>query len=127
MTHPLAIIIDDNYGVAHIFAKVLQQAHYQTEIILDGLTASERLAETTPSLVILDMHLPHRSGEQLLTQIRNDPRLDCTRVIIVTANPQSTRFMQVKADTILSKPLKLEQMQHIAIRFHPFHGTATAP
>lgn len=119
MTHPLALIIDDNYGVAHIFAKVLTQENYQPEIIMDGITASQRLREVIPALVILDIHLPHISGEELLNQIRSDPRLLQTRVVVVTADSQTTRFLKAKADTRLSKPLSLHQIRHIAARFHP--------
>ena len=119
MSQPLALIIDDNYGIAHIFSTILQREAYDTEIFLDGLSAAERLTAVQPALVILDMHLPHLSGEQILTQIRADPRLSKTRVIIVTASVQSTRFIQAKPDTVLSKPLQLEQIRHIAARFYP--------
>ncbi|MEM7114827.1 MAG: response regulator [Chloroflexota bacterium] len=127
MTQPLALIIDDNYGVAHIFAKVLDKADYQTEIIMDGIAACQRLQETTPALVILDIHLPHISGEELLDQIRSEPRLEQTRVIVVTAHPQAARFWSNRAETVLSKPLKLRQIRHIASRFHPSFTPVTEP
>ena len=127
MTQPLALIIDDNYGVAHIFAKVLNKEAYQTEIIMDGIAACQRLQEVVPALVILDVHLPHISGEELLIQIRSDPRLQATRVIIVTAHPQAARFFAQKAETILSKPLKLHQIRHIAARFHPDFSPMAEP
>ncbi|MCA9965874.1 MAG: hypothetical protein KC423_16600, partial [Anaerolineales bacterium] len=65
------------------------------------------------------MYLPDATGEELLLKIRQDTRLAKTRVVIVTAFPQTTRFMAAKADTVLCKPLRLEQMRHIASRFYP--------
>lgn len=119
MTRPLALIIDDNKDIAEVFATVLEMESYQVEIFGSGETAVNHFSKTIPSLIILDMYLPDITGDEVLRQIRQDPRLAQTRVVIVTAFPQAARFLSAKADTVLCKPLKLEQIRHIASRFYP--------
>ncbi|MCA9997121.1 MAG: response regulator [Anaerolineales bacterium] len=119
MTRPLALIIEDNKEVAEVFGTILEMEAYEVAIVRSGETAVKYLADHTPALVILDMYLPDASGEELLLKIRRDARLVKTRVVIVTAFPQTTRFMAAKADTVLCKPLRLEQIRHIAARFYP--------
>jgi CheY-like chemotaxis protein len=119
MTRPLALIIDDNKDIAEVFATVLEMESYQVEIFGSGETAVKRLAETIPSLIILDMYLPDMTGDDVLLHIRQDARFALTRVVIVTAFPQAARFLSAKADTVLCKPLQLEQIRHIASRFYP--------
>ncbi len=119
MTRPLTLVIEDQKEIAEVFAAILEMEGYEVEVLRNGETAVNRLAETTPALVILDMYLPDATGEDILRQIRQDIRLAKTRVVIVTAFPQTTRFLSVKADTVLCKPMRLEQIRHIAARFYP--------
>lgn len=125
MTRPLTLVIEDHKEIAEVFAAILEIEGYEVEMVKNGETAVKRLTETTPALVILDMYLPDTTGEDILRQIRQDTRLAKTRVVIVTAFPQTTRFLSVKADTVLCKPLRLEQIRHIAARFYPTEPTTT--
>jgi len=42
-SNPLALIVDDDYDARIIFAKALEAAGYQTEIVQDGGAALSRL------------------------------------------------------------------------------------
>ena len=66
----LALIIEDDEDLASIFAEALRGVGFEVEIIADGQAAQERLRNgITPFLILLDMHLPHISGADLLTNI----------------------------------------------------------
>ena len=67
---PLALVIEDSEDVAIVFHTAMERAGFESEIISDGAVALERLAEIVPDLVILDLHLPGVSGEQILKFIR---------------------------------------------------------
>lgn len=119
MSRPLAMIIDDNKDIAEAFAAVVAMEGYEAEVVLDGETAVSRLAVLQPDLIFLDMYLPGMAGEEVLARIRRAPHLAHTRVVVVTAFPQTARFLSIKPDTVLAKPFKLEQIRHLAARFHP--------
>ena len=119
MNDPLALIIEDDPDLATIFAKALQAAEFEAEIIRDGQTARARLADTQPAVVVLDMHLPHVSGEAILRQIRADARLAKTRIIVATADALMGEKFQEDADLILLKPISFGQMRDLAKRLRP--------
>ncbi len=115
MSKPLALVIEDNKDQAEITAKALQTAGFMTEIFHDGEEAVERLNVVVPDLVVLDMHLPGVSGTGVLLQIRSDPRLAKTRVIIATVEPELAGLIRDKADLVLTKPIEFSQLYDLAI------------
>ncbi len=66
MIKPIALIVEDDQDLATLFRHVLDVAGYQTESILDGKEAMERLEEFPPHLVLLDLQLPGMSGVEIL-------------------------------------------------------------
>jgi DNA-binding response OmpR family regulator len=119
MKKPLALIVEDDLDLSDIFAQALQAAKFETEIIRDGRVALTRLADTQPAMVILDLHLPHTSGETILHHIRTDTRLAKTRVILTTADPALAEICRADADLVLIKPISFSQLRDLAIRLRP--------
>jgi DNA-binding response OmpR family regulator len=119
MSKRSAMIIEDNEDLAIIFAEALQAAGFDTGIIQDGSTALTRLESCVPNIIILDLHLPHVSGEDILKQIRADERLVETRVIIATADPRMADMLKDQADLVLLKPISFGQLRDLAGRLSP--------
>jgi two-component system cell cycle response regulator DivK len=119
MANPLAFIIEDDQRLATIFANALQMAEFETEIIQDGKSALDRLAAAIPAIVVLDLHLPHISGRDILRQIRKDERLAKTRVILATADPLMAESLRGDADLVLLKPISFGQLRDLASRLRP--------
>jgi len=64
----LALIIEDDEDLANIFAEALRGVGFEVEHVPDGKLAQERLKNgKAPFIILLDMHLPHVSGADLLT------------------------------------------------------------
>jgi PAS domain S-box-containing protein len=76
--------------------------------------------EHRPDLILLDLHLPDLSGEEVLTRLR---RLDETReipVIVVTADATDaarTATVEALADGFVTKPVGVEQLLELVDRF----------
>ncbi len=119
MTAPLALIIEDDPKLSKIFAQALKMAKFETEVIQDGKVAMERLASVVPTVVILDLHLPHVSGRDILYKIRADERLANIRVILATADAQMADMLDDEADLILLKPISFSQLKEMATRLYP--------
>jgi two-component system cell cycle response regulator DivK len=115
VTKPLALIIEDNLKLNQIFSLTLQ-ADFEIEEITDGKIALVRLSEVVPDLVILDIHLPHVSGRELLEYIRADNRMEKTRVILTTADERQSEALQNLADIVLLKPISPLQLRELALR-----------
>jgi DNA-binding response OmpR family regulator len=116
---PLALIIEDDDKLSKIFAGALQQADFAIEVIEDGNTALKRLAETVPAVVVLDLHLPHVSGDKILRKIRADERLAKTRVMLATADALMADSLRNDSDLVLLKPISFTQLRDLAARLRP--------
>ncbi len=116
---PLALIVEDDRRQSTVFDHALRQAGFETEVIRDGEQALYRLAKIIPTIVILDLHLPKVSGKDILYQIRADPRLEQTRVLLATADPRLAETMREEATLVLLKPISFNQLRDLAKRFNP--------
>lgn len=116
-----SLIVEDDEDLAEIFSQALTAAEYKTEIISDGLVAHQRLKEVVPDVIVLDMHLPNMAGDKLLKQIREDARLEKTRVVVATADAQMGEHMRGLADLVLIKPISFTQLRDLSVRLRPRH------
>jgi len=116
---PLALIVEDEKDLSDIFVEALQHADFATEAVRDGQIAVNRLGEIVPDLVLLDLHLPNVAGTDILRQIRQDPRLEQTQVIVVTADARSAEFLRTDAELVLVKPVRFSQLRDLASRIRP--------
>lgn len=127
MSEPLALIIEDEADLSEIFSQALRAAGFATQVARDGRQALERLATLVPDVVVLDLHLPHVDGDDLLHQIRGDERLADTRVIIASADPLMAEVLDGLADLVLIKPVSFVQLRDLSQRLKLTLGGASPP
>jgi CheY-like chemotaxis protein len=111
---PFVLIVEDDEDLSNIFASTLESSGFEVGIAKNGRIA---LAQTTPDLVILDMHLPQISGAQVLEHIRSDERLANVRVIVTTADARMGESLEDQADLVLIKPVSFQQLRDLVQRF----------
>lgn len=115
----LAFIIEDDQDLSIIFADALESVGYRVEQIKDGFIALQRLKAEVPYLILLDMHLPHISGADLLIRIREDERFKNTTVIITTADARMAEAYEPMADFVMVKPISFVQLRDLTSRLRP--------
>ena len=118
MDKPLALIIEDERDVAALFRHVIDLSGYRTEVALHGQVAVERLANSQPDIVILDLNLPGVSGTEILEIIHKDQRLKHTKVIVITGHAHIAAGLPVQPDLVLLKPISIEQLGSLINRFN---------
>jgi CheY-like chemotaxis protein len=114
----LALIIEDDEDLANIFAEALRGVGFEVEHIPDGRKGEERLrGGAAPYLILLDMHIPHISGGDLLMNtIKQDERFDKTIVIITTADARMGDAYRDQVDFVLIKPISFVQLRDLTAR-----------
>jgi two-component system cell cycle response regulator DivK len=117
----LALIIEDDEDLANIFAEALRGVGFQVEQVGDGRMGQQRLKHGAPPyLILLDMHIPHVSGADLLTNvIRKDERFAKTIVIITTADARMGEAYTEQADFVMIKPISFVQLRDLTSRLKP--------
>ncbi len=117
--NPLAFIIEDDDDMGTIFAAAMRQAGFETEVIADGQTALARLQESTPDIVVLDLHLPGVSGPDILKHIRSHEQFKDVKVIIATADPHLADTLRQDVSFVLDKPVSFRQLSILSSRLRP--------
>ena len=110
---PTAVIVEDHADQALVFESAVTLGGFTTYQINNGKEASDYLKRNVPDMVILDMHLPDMSGDQILKQIRADERLAQTKVIVATADAHLGDRVKGMADIVLLKPVSFTQMKDL--------------
>lgn len=84
----------------------------------DGFSAGRKVEEFKPDVVLLDLMLPGIDGFKVCREIRRDPALTETRVIVVSGHdtPENRRRVQeAGADAFLAKPLGLPKIKGLIL------------
>jgi PleD family two-component response regulator len=111
------LIIEDDKDTAGFFKTVLELVGFECEIILSAKEALSTLSVCAPDLILLDIRLGVEiSGEDILYQIRSNPRFDKTRVVITTAYPRLAEPITNLADLVLVKPIEIDQLKNLMQR-----------
>jgi CheY-like chemotaxis protein len=111
------LIVDDDKDIAGYFRVVLSLMGFDVEIALTAREALASLTASAPDLILLDLRLGRElGGEDILFQIRSNPRFEHTRVIVVTGYPNTTELVSELADLVLLKPVDMEQLQSLVTR-----------
>jgi PAS domain S-box-containing protein len=118
---PLALIIEDDPKLVHIFEATLKEAGFDTDIDMEGNQVSEKLEARNPVLIVLDLHLPSAEGADILNKIRSDQRWARTPVILTTADLSLAKSLQGQVEDVLMKPVRVARLREIAIRLLDKH------
>jgi len=118
MTHPLAMIAEDDPKLGMIYETALQQAGYATYLDKRGDQLVDDLPGLDPALIILDMQLPYASGADILRQIRAKKCWDKIPVIVATADLFAVKSLQGHADHVLLKPVSIARLLEIINHLH---------
>lgn len=100
------LVVDDEPSVVEVVSLYLQREGFQVRTALNGTDALVAMQATRPSLVILDVMLPHIDGLTLIKRMRENPTLDVP-VIMLTARSQETDRiygLELGADDYVTKP-----------------------
>ena len=115
MTKPLAFIVEDDPQLGEIYSLTMQ-AEFDTETFVDGDLALERMNQTAPDLIVLDLNMPRVPGREVLKYLHKDRRLKHTKIIIATADSNQSTLLLDQADIVILKPISTTQLRELASR-----------
>jgi CheY-like chemotaxis protein len=122
------LLVEDNSKDVLLFRRALRKADVAMplQVVDNGEAAIQYLAGEgiytdrslypLPSLVLLDLKLPRRSGAEVLAWIRQHPALKRLPVVMLTSSRQSTDVNQLYdlgANAYLAKPQTFDELVEI--------------
>ena len=115
------LLVEDNLDDARttILALKHENVRCRVSLVRDGEEALSFLrregifAQTPePDVILLDMELPKKDGQQVLSELRADPRLQAIPVLVLTASAVHRAVLQAQnlhIDGFMTKPVSLDQ------------------
>lgn len=108
-----ALIVEDEESILMSLEFLLTQEGYSVATAQDGAAALQAAAARTPDLVLLDVMLPLLDGFEVCRQMRANPELRKTRIMMVTARGRDSEVehgLALGADAFLTKPFSTREL-----------------
>jgi PAS domain S-box-containing protein len=108
------LYIEDNRSNVRLLERLLGKRRAVTLLTAGrGDEGLEQARRTRPHLILLDLHLPDMSGEEVLRQLWSDPQTRALPVAVLSADAtpaQRQRLLASGAVAYLTKPLDITQL-----------------
>ena len=122
------LLVEDNHKDVFLIQRAFRKAGISTplQIVSDGDAAvgylsgegfySDRATYPLPVFILLDLKLPRRSGDEVLTWIRQQPQLKRLPVVVLTSSREYAdinRIYDIGANAYIVKPPDFDQLVNI--------------
>ena len=105
-----ALVIEDNEHIAFVLEFILQRSGYDVSTVHSGRDAQTAIVNLDPvDIVILNLMLPHVSGYQLISEIRDNVRWRHVPIIVLSAKvleEDVVRALELGASDYVRKPFR---------------------
>ena len=102
------LIVDDDDGVRHFLSRVLS-ARYRVLEARDGEEALRVFARERPDLVITDLNMHGKNGDEVIRVLRRCH--PATGIIAISGVDYALATVEREADRILQKPLDVDVLE----------------
>lgn len=104
------LIIEDEKDVNQLLAKHLQDSGYETVSVWNGLDGITQLQKQHFDMILLDLMLPYKSGDEVLKEIRKN--CDIPVIVISAKDLVGTKIdlLTLGADDYITKPFDLGEV-----------------
>ena len=110
------LVADDEVDAADSIGKHLSRSGYEVITANDGLDALNKIRETLPDVVLLDIMMPGMNGFEVLKEMRSaKPLVKWQPVIIISSQNEFENLRKgydLEADFYITKPFSIEKLSH---------------
>jgi DNA-binding response OmpR family regulator len=105
------LVIDDEPGIRNFVARGLAAEGYTVDVAADAASGLEAAAGQRYDLVILDLLLPDRQGDEVLRQLVHDrPQAPVIILSALIDTASKVSSFELGAEDYLAKPFSLEEL-----------------
>lgn len=106
----MILIIEDDLMINGLLSGILQKSGYETESATDGIQGLHMALEKDYQMILMDLMLPLKSGEEILRELRKGKR---TPVIVISAKSDVNNrieLLRLGADDFVCKPFDIDEV-----------------
>ncbi|HET6466313.1 MAG TPA: response regulator [Nitrospiria bacterium] len=107
------LIADDEPYIVRSLSYILQREGISFAIATDGQEALQMVRQHRPKIFFLDIMMPKKSGFEVCAEVKKDPVLRSTHIIMLTAKGQEEdkqKSLTSGADEYITKPFSPRQV-----------------
>jgi two-component system cell cycle response regulator DivK len=107
------LLVEDNELNRDMLSRRLLRANYAVLTAGDGAEALRVIRAQHPDVVLLDMNLPVKDGWTTCREVREDPSIENTQIIALTAHAMGedkARAMAAGCDDYATKPIDFPEL-----------------
>ena len=107
------LVVDDEAQIRGLLTALLKPQGYVVQTAASAEEAQERLKTLRPDVILLDLHLPGKSGQDILAQLRADPVTRLLPIIMVTGEATGENRLRAIAGGVtdfVAKPFASEEL-----------------
>lgn len=107
------LIADDEQNIVISLEFLMKREGFTVCIAADGQEAIDKVRSETPDLILLDIMMPRKNGYEVCQEIRSDPQLQGTRILMLTAKGREmevTKGLAMGADAYMTKPFSTREL-----------------
>ena len=115
------LVVDDDPDILEIVTFFLRLHDVRVVTACDGVEALELLRKSDDvGLVLLDLMMPRMSGADVLREIRRDPALGATPIVVISGNRDcESTAAALGANGWLLKPVDIDDLKRVVGRYVP--------
>lgn len=129
------LLVEDNPGDVRLTTEALKASKIRNTIYIvnDGVEAMEFLRRqgkyadvTRPDLILLDINLPRKSGQEVLAEVKTDADLKRIPVVVLTVSKADQDVLNAynqHANCYINKPVDLDQFALVVKSIEDFWFT----
>ena len=107
-------IVEDDKNISYLLGFMLEREGYKVNVVKDGKAAMNYIKkEFPPTVVLLDIMLPHHDGYEILSRIRQIMSWKKVPVIMLTTKAMEqdiVRALKLGANDYILKPFQPEEL-----------------
>jgi DNA-binding response OmpR family regulator len=113
------LVVDDQPHIVRLIQVNLEKEGFRVTTAADGVEGMAKVREVRPDLVILDVIMPRKDGFEVLREIKGDPDLAETPVVMLTVkthNADIVEGLKEGAELYLPKPFHPKELVSLVKR-----------
>jgi len=107
------MVVDDSITIRKVTERMLLRHNIEVILAKDGIDATNKLQESTPDLMLLDIEMPRMDGFEVASFVRNDDRLKDLPIIMITSrtgNKHKEKAAEIGVNRYLGKPFQEDDL-----------------
>lgn len=107
------LIADDEPNILISLEFLMKREGYEVKLARDGQEALDAISEHRPDLVLLDVMMPRKTGFDVCQEVRANPALSQTRILMLTAKGRDTdiaKGLALGVNAYMTKPFSTREL-----------------